>query len=94
MMTRKDFEAIAHILDANVADIGIVLDFTDLLEETNPPCAFHRRQHHQTAGLVVTRSPHDGERQEAPAMRIHLPSILLWVKVMRREFSREWGVHY
>ena len=36
MMTRKDFEAIAHILDANVADEGIVLDFADMLAEQNP----------------------------------------------------------
>jgi hypothetical protein len=36
MMTRKDFEAIAHVLDANHADIGIVLDFAMMLEEQNP----------------------------------------------------------
>lgn len=34
-MTRKDFEAIAHVLDANVADIGLVFDFANMLAETN-----------------------------------------------------------
>jgi hypothetical protein len=36
MMTRKDFEAIAHILDANIAEEGLVLDFADMLAEQNP----------------------------------------------------------
>ena len=35
-MTKKDYEAIAEILDANVADLGIVFDFADMLEEDNP----------------------------------------------------------
>ncbi len=36
MMTKKDFEAIANILDANMADEGIVLDFADMLADQNP----------------------------------------------------------
>jgi hypothetical protein len=36
MMTRKDFEAIADLLDANIADEAIVLDFADMLAEQNP----------------------------------------------------------
>lgn len=35
MMTRKDYEAIAVVLDANHADFGIVADMADLLEEDN-----------------------------------------------------------
>lgn len=35
-MTRKDFEAIARILDANTADYCIVADFADFLSEENP----------------------------------------------------------
>jgi hypothetical protein len=36
MMTRRDFEAIAHVLDANVSPLSLVSDFADLLEEENP----------------------------------------------------------
>lgn len=36
MMTKQDFEAIAEILDANMAGEGIVLDFADMLAEQNP----------------------------------------------------------
>jgi hypothetical protein len=35
-MSKKDFEAIAHVLNANVANLAIVLDFADMLEESNP----------------------------------------------------------
>ena len=35
MMTKQHFEAIAHTLDANVADMCLVLDFADMLEEQN-----------------------------------------------------------
>jgi hypothetical protein len=35
-MTRKDFEAIAHVLDANHAPLALVMDFSDMLEESNP----------------------------------------------------------
>lgn len=35
MMTRKNFEAIAHTLDANEAPLYLVLDFADMLEEQN-----------------------------------------------------------
>ena len=35
-MTRKDFEAIAHTLNANTAPLELVLDFADMLEESNP----------------------------------------------------------
>ena len=35
MMTRKDFEAIAAVLDANMASEGIVLDMADMLKEQN-----------------------------------------------------------
>lgn len=35
-MTRKHFEAIAHVLDANIVDLAIVSDFADMLEESNP----------------------------------------------------------
>ena len=36
MMTRKDFENIAATLNANAAPLELVLDFADMLEETNP----------------------------------------------------------
>lgn len=36
MMTRKDFEEIAKTLDANFAPLSLVLDFANMLEETNP----------------------------------------------------------
>lgn len=35
MMTRKDFEAIAAVLDANMASEGTVLDMADMLAEQN-----------------------------------------------------------
>lgn len=35
-MTKKDFIAIAVILDANRAPLAIVSDFADMLEEQNP----------------------------------------------------------
>lgn len=35
-MTRKDFEAIAEVLNANHASFAIVSDMADMLEETNP----------------------------------------------------------
>lgn len=35
MMTKQDFEAIAHVLDANEAPLAIVLDFADMLSEQN-----------------------------------------------------------
>jgi hypothetical protein len=35
MMTKQHFEAIAHVLDANVTPLPIVLDFADMLEEQN-----------------------------------------------------------
>lgn len=34
-MTRKDFETIAHVLNANVATLELVQDFADALAETN-----------------------------------------------------------
>jgi len=36
MMTKKNFEAIAHVLDANHAPLSLVQDFADMLEEENP----------------------------------------------------------
>lgn len=36
MMTRKDFESIAHCLNANHAPLALVFDFADMLEEDNP----------------------------------------------------------
>lgn len=36
MMTRKDYQKIVEILDANVVEVGVVLDFADMLEEDNP----------------------------------------------------------
>lgn len=36
MMTRKNYEELAHILDANVAPLGIVFDTADYLGEDNP----------------------------------------------------------
>ena len=35
-MTRKHFEAIAHVLDANHADHALVEDFADMCAESNP----------------------------------------------------------
>lgn len=35
-MTKKDFIAIAHTLNANVAPLALVQDFADMLAETNP----------------------------------------------------------
>lgn len=35
-MTKKDFIAIAKVLDANHADLALVSDFADMCEETNP----------------------------------------------------------
>ncbi len=35
-MNRKHFEAIAHTLDANRADLALVEDMADTLEEFNP----------------------------------------------------------
>lgn len=35
-MTKRDFEAIAHTLNANVAPLALVSDFADMCEETNP----------------------------------------------------------
>jgi len=35
-MTKKDFIAIAHTLDANLAPLSLVQDFADMLAETNP----------------------------------------------------------
>ena len=35
-MTKKDFVAIAHTLDANFADLNLVLDMADTLAESNP----------------------------------------------------------
>lgn len=34
-MTRKDFIAIAKVLDANMAPLCLVSDFADMCEETN-----------------------------------------------------------
>jgi hypothetical protein len=34
-MTRQDYEAIAKVLDANHADLALVGDFADMLEENN-----------------------------------------------------------
>jgi hypothetical protein len=34
--TRKHYEAIAHLLDANMASEAIVLDFCDMFSEDNP----------------------------------------------------------
>lgn len=34
-MTKKDFIAIAKVLDANVAPLELVQDFADMLVETN-----------------------------------------------------------
>jgi hypothetical protein len=67
MMTRKDFEAIAHILDANVADIGIVLDFTDLLEETNP--RFDRARFIDASTIKLRDSWSRGPRMMANAKK-------------------------
>lgn len=36
MMTRKHFEAIAHVLNANMAPHELVEDFADMLEQENP----------------------------------------------------------
>lgn len=36
LMTKKDFIAIAGVLDANTAPLATVLDFADMLEEDNP----------------------------------------------------------
>lgn len=36
MMTRRDFESIAAVLDANHAPYPIVCDMADMLEEDNP----------------------------------------------------------
>lgn len=36
MMTKKDFEAIAHTLNANVTPLTLVSDFADMCEESNP----------------------------------------------------------
>lgn len=41
-MTRKDFEAIAHTLDANEAPLSLVSDFADMCAETN--ANFDRRR--------------------------------------------------
>ena len=35
-MTKKDFEAIAEVLNANAAPLSLVLDFADMCEESNP----------------------------------------------------------
>lgn len=35
-MSRAHFEAIAHVLDANHADLSLVQDFADMCEESNP----------------------------------------------------------
>lgn len=35
-MTKKDFIAIAAVLGANHAPLSLVLDFADMLAETNP----------------------------------------------------------
>lgn len=35
-MTKKDFIAIADVLDANLASLEMVEDMADVLEETNP----------------------------------------------------------
>lgn len=49
MMTRKDFEAIAEVLDANRAPLETVLDMADMLGEQNP--RFNR-------GLFIQASTH------------------------------------
>lgn len=36
MMTRKDFVAIAAVLDANMADVNLVADMADMLADDNP----------------------------------------------------------
>lgn len=36
LMTKKDFIAIAKVLDANHAPLALVSDFADMCEETNP----------------------------------------------------------
>lgn len=36
MMTRKNYIAIAEVLDANRAPLALVQDMADLLEEDNP----------------------------------------------------------
>lgn len=34
-MSKRDFIAIAHILNANIAPLSLVSDFADMCEETN-----------------------------------------------------------
>jgi hypothetical protein len=36
MMTKQNFEAIAAVLNSNLADLSIVLDFADMCEQDNP----------------------------------------------------------
>lgn len=52
MMTRKHFEAIAEILDANVAPLATVSDFADYLERENER---FDRQRFVTAATVKKR---------------------------------------
>lgn len=50
-MSKRDFEAIAHTLNANMAPLELVLDFADMLEETNP--RFDRSLFVQAATMTI-----------------------------------------
>ena len=52
MMTRKDFVLIAETLNANHASPELVLDFADMLEETNPRFDRARFVQHSTTNVV------------------------------------------
>lgn len=61
MMTRQDFTAIAVCLDANHADLSMVLDFADMLGEQNE--RFNRALFVQAAtGNLQTLVTYDAKR--------------------------------
>ena len=51
-MSKQDFEAIAHTLDANVADLSLVLDMADTLAGSNPRFDRVRFIHASTRNLA------------------------------------------
>lgn len=67
MMTKKDFEAIAHTLDANHAPLTLVQDFADMLKEDNPrfdrDTFIRAATHNIKKDLVLDLAILDGARQ-------------------------------